>query len=47
MKRFYSVSVMTTANDNGICLTYETREQAEQARRELIADGCYHVSQVW
>lgn len=44
---FFSVSFMATADDNGSCLTYRTKAEADDARRWLIADGCYHVSAVW
>jgi hypothetical protein len=42
----YSVSIMTTRNDNGFCVSFTSREKAEQCRRECLADGCYHVSQI-
>ena len=46
MKTF-SISYMATRNDNGACVTFTSREAAETVRRELIADGCFHVSGVW
>ena len=45
--KFYSVSWMSTKDDNGGCATFKTREQAEQCRKGLIADGCFYVSAVW
>lgn len=43
----FSISYMATKNDNGHCLTFWTRSEADAARAALIAGGCYHVSQVW
>ena len=43
----YSISYMATKNDNGACVTFLSREQAEKCRRELIADGCFHISAIW
>ena len=27
--------------------SFDNRKDAEAARRELVRDGCYHVSEVW
>jgi hypothetical protein len=43
----FSISYMATKNDNGACASFLSREQAEECRQELIADGCYYVSAVW
>lgn len=45
--RTYSISYMATKNDNGHCVSFLSREEAEACRAELIADGCFHVSLIW
>lgn len=47
MTKIYSVSYLATKNDNGHCLSFFSREEAEAARKWLIEEGCHHVSQVW
>ncbi len=47
MNKIYSVSCMATKDDNGVCYSFFTREEAESCRQWLIADGCYHVSPIW
>jgi hypothetical protein len=44
--RIYSVSYMATKNDNGHCLSFWSREEAEACRVELIEAGYYHVSAI-
>lgn len=39
----YNVSAMMTANDNGVCFSFATREAADQCERELREQGAYHV----
>ena len=46
MKTF-SISYMTTRDDNGHSVTFTTLSAAESCRNELIADGCFHVSKIW
>ncbi len=42
----YSVSYLATHDDNGACLTFLARDEAEACRAELRRDGCFHVSKV-
>ena len=45
--KIYSVSYLATKNDNGHCVSFTTREEAEKEAKALRESGCYHVSAVW
>lgn len=41
----FNVSIMTTANDNGYCLSFWTKADADRAASAARADGCHTVYQ--
>lgn len=47
MKKFFSVSTLATANDNGSCNTFSTYAQAVAFREWAIGQGYYSVSHIW
>ncbi len=47
MNKTYSVSCMSTKDDNGVCYSFTTREEAESCRTWLKSEGCYYVSLIF
>ena len=42
----YSVSIMMSPKDNGFCVSFVTRQQAEACAANARVHGAYHVH-VW
>ena len=39
----FNVSIMTTATDNGYCMSFTSEAEAIEAANAARADGCFHV----
>lgn len=46
-RAFYSVTTLTSHDDNGITTTFGTRDEAETYRAWAQEQGLWFVSQVW
>lgn len=44
---FYSVSVMTSKDDDGFAVTFDSEMEADRYRVWAIEQGCFYVSPVW